>query len=202
MLGAALLISSEDGTRDRVGGRALALRRKPQQLALVQRNALRRDDILNDEVALCDGAGLIHDDGLYVIERLERRAALEQDAAPRACANAGEVGQRHAEHQRARARDNEESHGGVYPFMPLAGEQAGHNGGQQRDRDDRRGVDTGKTGDKAVDLRLARRGIFHAVKDALHHALRKHMRDADLHGAVGVDAAGSHPVADGHADRL
>ena len=85
--------------------------------------------------------------------------------------------------------------------MPLAGEQAGHDGGQQRDRDDRRGVDTGETGDKAVDLRLARRGIFHAVKDALHHALRKHMRDSDLHGAVGVDAAGSHPVADGHADR-
>ena len=27
------------------------------------------------------------------------------------------------------------------------------------------------------------------------------MRDSDLHGAVGVDAAGSHPVADGHADR-
>ena len=27
------------------------------------------------------------------------------------------------------------------------------------------------------------------------------MRDSDLHGAVGVDAAGSHPVADGHANR-
>ena len=89
-----------------------------------ERNALRRDDLLYHEVALGDGAGLIHDDGLYVIERLERRAALEQDATPRACADAGEVGQRHAEHQRARARDNEEGHRGVYPFMPLAGEQA------------------------------------------------------------------------------
>ena len=54
-----------------------------------------RNDLLYHKVALGDGAGLIHNDGLNVIQCFQRSAALEQDTASGACADAG-VGQRYA----------------------------------------------------------------------------------------------------------
>ena len=185
-------------------GRALARGGEPEQLVLIDPSAVHRNDVLHDKVALGDRAGLIHDNGFHIVQRLERRAALEQDAALGARANAREVSQRHAEHERARAGDNKEGERGIYPLAPVAGEKAGHDGGQQCNADDSRGVNAGEAGDKAVDLGLARGGVLHAVQDALHHALREHMGDAHLDRAVRVDAARNRAVAhsDAHRHRL
>ena len=50
-------------------------------------------------------------------------------------------------------------------------------------------------------LGLARGSVFHAVQDALHHALGKHMGDAQLDRAVCIDAAGHRLVAGRNAHR-
>ena len=197
----ALLVGVDDGLGDRVGGSALAGGSQPQKLILIERNALRRNDLLYYKVALGDGAGLIHNNGFNVIQCFQRSAALEQDTAPGACADAGEVGQRYAEHQCTRAGNYKEGHRGVDPLVPLAGNKARDNGGQQGNRNNSRGVNAGKTGDKAVDLRLAGRCVLHAVEDALYHALSENVGDAQLDRAVGVDTAGGCLVADSDTNR-
>ena len=85
--------------------------------------------------------------------------------------------------------------------MPVAGDKARDNGGQQGNEHHGRGIDAGETGDEAVDFRLAGRSVLHAVQNALHHALREHVGDADLYRAVRVDAAGNDRVAGRNADR-
>ena len=85
--------------------------------------------------------------------------------------------------------------------MPVAGDKARDNGGQQGNEQKGRGIDAGETGDEAVDFRLAGRSVLHAVQNALHHALREHVGDADLYRAVRVDAAGNDRVAGRNADR-
>ena len=197
----ALLVGVDDGLGDRVGGSAFAGGSQPQKLILIERNALCRNDLLYHKVALGDGAGLIHNDGLNVIQCFQRSAALEQDTASGACADAGEVGQRYAEHQCARAGDYKEGHRGVDPLVPLAGNKARDNGGQQGNRNNSRGVNAGETGDKAVDLRLAGRCILHAVENALYHALSENVGDTQLDRAVGVDTAGGCLVAGSDTNR-
>ena len=200
----ARLVGSEDGLCDRVRGCAFARGSEPQQFVLVDLCAVCGNNILHDKVALGDRAGFIHDNGFHIIQRLERRAALEQDAAPRARADACKIGQRHAEHERARAGNDEEGERGVDPLAPVAGDKAGYDSGQQGDAYDRGGVNAGEAGDKAVDLGFARSGVLHAVQDALHHALREHMGDAQFNSAVRVDATRDRAVArsDAHRHRL
>ena len=85
--------------------------------------------------------------------------------------------------------------------MPLAGNKARDNGGQQGNRNNSRGVNAGETGDKAVDLRLAGRCILHAVENALYHAFSENVGDAQLDRAVSVDTAGGCLVAGSDTNR-
>ena len=109
----ALLVGVDDGLGDRWV-------EAPSQAAASHRSSFSSSGtpcagttFCTTKLPLVIGAGLIHNDGLNVIQCFQRSAALEQDTASGACADAGEVGQRYAEHQCARAGDYKEGHRGV-----------------------------------------------------------------------------------------
>ena len=60
-------------------------------------------------------AGLVERDRATRAEVLERLAALDQDAAPRGAADGGDDGDRHGDHQRARAGDDQQRERAVEP---------------------------------------------------------------------------------------
>ena len=152
-------------------------------------------DPLHDEIAAGDRTGFIHDNGFHVVKCFQRHAALEQDAALGACADARKIGQRYTEHQRARTGNDKEGQRGVYPMRPIARDDAGDECGQQCDADNRGCIHARKARDKTVDLGFARGSVLHAVQNALHHAFGQHMGDAQLEHAICVHAAGQGVVA-------
>ena len=106
-----------------MGGRALTPGSHSQQLRLA--HAVGRQDMLNGEHAPGQGAGLIHDDGLYIADSLHRAAALKENILLGAQADAGKESQRHAEHQCAGAGDDQEGQGGLDPVIPVSGDDGG-----------------------------------------------------------------------------
>ena len=86
-----------DADGDGVGGEQLAAGSQRQQLP-GGNGIVRRNRCLHLEIALGDGAGLVHDHSLNAGQRFDGAAALEQDALLGRGADAGEEGQRHAEH--------------------------------------------------------------------------------------------------------
>ena len=158
-------------------------------------------DFLHGKVALGDGAGLIHDDGLDLAHGFHGLAALKEDPPLAARADTGEESQRHAENQRAGAAHDQEGQSGVHPFAPVAGNEGGddrrQHGGAYYDG----GVYPGKAGDEAVDLGLAGGGVFHAVQNAGDHGLGQGLFHPDGELTCGIDAAGDHAVSLSYGNR-
>ncbi len=184
----------DDALGNGMGGLLLAVGANLQQLVAAH-------DFLHGKVALGDGAGLIHDDGLDLAHGLHGLAALKEDPPLAARADTGEEGQRHTENQRAGAAHDQEGQSGVHPFAPVAGDEGGddrrQHGGAYYDG----GVDPGKAGDEAVDLGLAGGGVFHAVQNAGDHGLGQGLFHPDGELTCGIDAAGDHAVSLGNGNR-
>ena len=157
--------------------------------------------LLQHEVALGDGAGLIHNNGCHVFQHFHGVAALEQDAQLGTGADAREEGQGHAQYQGAGAADDQEGQGGVDPFMPVACNQGRYNSYQDGQPYYDRCIDPRETGDEFVDIRLVGRRVFHRIQDLGNHGFLQFFLHADLQHAGGVDAAGQHFVAVGFTYR-
>ena len=104
--------------------------------------------------ALGQGAGLVKDDGSGLRQRLQVIGALDQNACLAGAADAGEEAQRNADHQRARAADDQEGQGPVNPCSPLGVTVPSNSHADKRRQDrqgqgavaDRRGIDAGELG--------------------------------------------------------
>ena len=177
-----------------MGGLLLAVGTEFQQLVAAY-------DLLHGKVALGDGAGLIHDDGLDLAHGLHGLAALKQDPPLAARADTGEEGQRYAENQSAGAAHDQKCQSGVDPFAPVAGDEGGNDRRQHGGAHYDGGVDPCKTGDEAVDLGLAGSGVFHAVQNAGDHGFGQGLFHPDGELTCGIDAAGDHAVSLGYGNR-
>ncbi len=187
----------DDAAGDGVGGGLLAGGAQGQQ-------ALIADYLLDGEIALGDGAGLIHDHHLGLAHGFHHRAALEQDALLAAGTDAGEEGQRHAENQSAGAAHDQKRQGRIDPVAPVAGEQGGDYGDGRGGGHHDGGVDSGEAGDEPVQLGLASGGIFHEFQNLGDHGFGQNLFHPDGQLAGGVDAAGGDVVTGGdpHRHRL
>ena len=71
--------------------------------------ATGRIDLLQHEVALGNGAGLIHNHSRHIFQHFHGVAAFKQDAQLGTGADARKEGQGHAQYQSAGTADNQES---------------------------------------------------------------------------------------------
>ena len=83
-----------------------------------------RDDVGDHGLAFGQRAGLVEGDGGDPAQALEHRAALHQQAAPRAGREAGGDRRRRRDDQRAGTADQQDGEALVDPFVPVAAERA------------------------------------------------------------------------------
>ena len=199
-----------DGAGEGMGRRGGERRERAQGARLV----LRRHAGVAGHLGLAAGErpGLVEAHHADVGQSLHRRAAPEEDAAPRARGDGGEHGRWDGEDERAGAHHHEERHravdrpGGlglgheeadalhvVHPEQEGDGEQ-----------DDARGVDAAPPVDQPLRGRLARLGLADEVEDALHGALGLRPDDAPDDATGSVEGAREQLGASalGHRDGL
>ncbi len=147
------------------------------------------------------GAGLVEGDDASPPRLLQRRAALDQHAAPRGGADRRDDRHGRRDHQRARACNHQEHERPVNPRRPVAGERAAGDGDQRGERDDDRRVHRREPIDELLRWRPARLGLLDEMNDAGEHRPRGGFRDPNVEHAGAVERAGEHLVASGAVDR-
>ena len=120
---------------------------------------------------------------------------LHEDTVARSPSDTAEERERYTDNQRTGTGDDEEHQGPVQPRGEIAPKQRRDNRqGQGQEYDDRR-IDTGKSGDKGLALRLVLTGMLHQVDDLRHRTLAKGLRGTHLDDTREVDATRDHLVA-------
>src|SRR5207249_5948080 len=107
-LDAARLRPFHDGRRQRVLAADLDARGEAQHFAFG--NIHDGYDRTQARPALGEGSRLVHDQGIYLLEDLERLRVPYQHAGERAAAGADHDGHRRRQPERTRARDDEDGH--------------------------------------------------------------------------------------------
>ena len=187
------LVGDAHGLRDRVIGERL---RKgcdlKQRLLGIASLGVRRD---NRERAVGERAGFVEDDGVHVGERLEVVGAFDENAQLGGAADAAKETERHADHQRARAADDQEGQTAQNPVGPGAGDQAAAKREHRGRTGDGGGVDAGKARDEVLGARLLFAGTLHELQDACDGGLAKGLGGAHADETRHVDAAADDIVA-------
>ena len=143
----------------------------------------------NRERAVGERAGLVEDDGVNIGERLEVVGAFDEDAQLGRTADAAKEAQRHANHQCARAADDEEGQTAQNPVGPGAGDQAAAEREYRGGAGDGGRVDAGEARDEVLGARLLFAGVFYELQDARDGGLAKWLGGAHADEARHVDAA-------------
>ena len=187
------LVGDAHGLRDGVIGERL---RKgcdlEQRLLGIASLGVHRD---HRERAVGEGARLVKDDGVNVGERLEVVRTLDENAQLGRAADAAKEAQRHADHERARAADDQEGQTAQNPVGPGAGDQAAAKREHRGRAGDGGRVDAGKARDEVLGARLLFAGILHELQDARDGGLAKRPGGAHVDEARHVDAAADDIVA-------
>ena len=152
--------------------------------------AIGGQDLMDDEVALGNGPGLVKDDGADIFQLFDGNASLKQNTLFRRGTDAGKETEGHAEYQGAGAADDKEGQSRINPVMPLARNQGRDDGRSRGDSDDSRCINAGKASDKAVDLRFSGGRFFDGLQDFGDHRFGQRFRDLDVEDACRIDAAG------------
>ena len=182
-----------DAYGNRVGRNKLCTCTQAQQLVGI--HAFGSINLLQYKVTLGNGTGFIHNYGSNVFQSLHSNAAFKENAVLGAGADAGEEGQRHAQHQCAGAADNEEGQRSINPFIPVAGNQGRNHGSQYCGSNNKRSIDTCEAGNEAVDGRLAGSSVLHAVQNTGYHGLFQNLFYTDFQHTGGIHAAGNNLIA-------
>ncbi len=161
------------------------------------------------ELARGERAGLVEGHGVGLGEQVDAAAALEEDAAARGGADAGEVAQWYADDQGAGAGDDEEHQGAAKPCRKRVVYCRDGQREQPRQHDDghgdghhRRRVDAGEAPHEEFGGRFACRCVLHHGEDASHGRLAGAPCDAQAYRGSGGDHAGEHLAASVYGARL
>ena len=141
------------------------------------------------ERAVGEGARLVKDDGVHVGERLEVVRTLDENAQLGCAADAAKETKRHADHQRARAADDQEGQAAQNPVGPGTGDQATAEREHRGSAGDGGRVDAGKARDEVLGACLLFAGILHELQDACDGGLAKGLGGAHVDEPRHVDAA-------------
>ena len=182
-----------DAYSNRVGRNKLCTCTQAQQL--VGFHAFGSINLLQYKVTLGNGTGFIHNYGSNVFQSLHSNAALKENTVLGAGADAGEEGQRHAQHQCAGAADNEEGQRSINPFIPVAGNQGRNHSSQYCGSNNKRSIDTCEAGNEAVDGRLAGSSVFYAVQNAGYHGFFQNLFYTDFQHTGGIYTTGNNLIA-------
>ena len=157
-------ISGADGLRDRVVREGFRPCGNGEQRLF--RHTRGRMEGAHRESALGQRPGLIEYGGSGVGKPLHVYAALDEYPLARRGADRTEVGQRHRDHQSARAGYNEEVQGTIEPIRERA-ETEHRRQDRKHHRTDHndRGVDRGKLRDEPLRCRLGGRCVFHQLQN-------------------------------------
>ena len=165
-----------------------------QELLLCQR-AVQGEDICHGGVARGDGAGLIQNDGVHVVEVLQALGGLNQNAHLRGLACAHHDGHRGGKAQGAGAGDNQHGNGvGQGELKAHAGNEP-HNGRHNSYGDDHRHKHAADLVRQPGDGRLGVAGLVHQADDLGKGGVLPHLGGLELKGAVFVDGGGDDLVA-------
>ena len=158
-----LAIRLAQRARNRMVGIALRQRSKFQQTCFTYPVGMNRRYIEN---ALCQRTGLIEHNDFRIGQHLKVVASLDKHATFRRAADPAEKAERHRDHKRARARDDQENQRAVNPFVPRITKRQRRHDGQQRSRDhDGRGVITRKPCNEVFGTGFFAARIFDKVQD-------------------------------------
>jgi hypothetical protein len=147
-------------------------------------------------LAFGDGARLVERHGLELACLFEVGAALDEDAAPRGRCERAHHGDGRRDHQRARARDDQQHQRLVEGLQPRpVHEQRREQRNRQRQHEDRGRVDGGEFIDEALRGRARALRFFDRVNDARERGVGGHGSDAELQCGGLVDGAREDRVA-------
>ena len=162
---------------------------------ILSRKALCREHFAYGEFALGQCAGLVKDHGIHFRQCVQVVAALYQNAVAGTSADAPKVGQRHGDHQRARAGYYQKYHTSANPLCPSPHKQRRHKSQGCRQYHHHRGVEPGENGDKILRRGFFGSGVFHKINDFCGGGLPVGLRHRHSQSAGQVDTAGQHCVS-------
>ena len=149
------------------------------------------NNFTDPKYTLRQGAGLIKDYRIHLVEGFQEVTALHQHTMSGGCADAAEEGQRNGKYQGAGTGHNQEHKGSADPFNPRRCKHQGRNYRQQRRQNHHRwGIDPGKGSDKILRGSFAAGGIFHHIDDLCYGRFCIRLGDLDGQHAAFIDAAG------------
>ncbi len=146
--------------------------------------------------SLGEGAGLVERDGARPADGFEGGAALDEQSVARSGAQGARDGGGHAQHERARAADEQQRDSPVERVGKVRpGEQHRHEGREGRDEHHGGRVDAAEAVDEARDGRSGGLGVLDEADDAGDGVVVRLPFDPDDEDAVRGDAARVHGVA-------
>ncbi len=189
----------QNGLGDRMFGPGLESRRDAENF--IRRRPVQRDDVHDARCAARQRAGLVKRHAPNRPGPLEMRAALDQDSLTRRRRQGRHDRDRCRDHQRARARNDEEHKTAIRPFAnrPVEQRRHRHEGGGEANH--RRRVVARKPVHENLDWRAASLSGFHEVDDSRERRVAAQPRDPHFECAAAIDGAGEHLVSRSLIDR-
>ena len=168
--------------------------------------ALVRKDRRHRRTSFCQGAGLVQNEGVDLLETLERLGVLDQDAGVRTTPHPDHDRDRRGQAQRTGTGDDEHRNGGDQGVgqTGFGTDQAPDDSGEQGDRDHRGDEPARDCIGQPLDRGATALGLGHHLDDLRQQGVRAHLVGAHDKGSGLVERAGHDPVADllGHRHGL
>ena len=179
-----------------MGGEVLHMGGEVQQLPLVEHFGMYR---LHGKLPVGEGASFVEHHRAHLRQHIHIVGSLDEDAVARSAADAAKEGERHADHQRAGARNHQEEQCPIEPHGKRLCKAARKQRGQQcqchRREDHHGGIYPRKAGDEGFAFRLMLVGALHQVDDLRHGAFAKTLGGAHPNETRHIHATRNHLVA-------
>ena len=166
------------------------------------RDSFRRAHLLYTEHSARQGAGLVKHDGVYMGDGIQIVAPFEKDAFPRGCADAAEIPQWNADHQRTGTGNDQKHQCPVEPRVEIIHKSRMEKGPYPRHQHQKRGqrchcrrIDTGKLADELFGRCFPRSSMLHHVKNTRKRTVREPAHRADMYDPVRRYHPGQHILA-------
>ena len=165
------------------------------QELLRRQRAVHREDIRHGRMARGDGAGLVQDDGVHVVEVFQAFSGLNQDSHFRSLACAHHNGHRRGQAQSAGAGDNQHGNSvGQGKLKAHTGDEP-HNGRHYGDGDDHRHKYAADLVCQPGDGRLGVAGFIYQTDNLGERSVLSHLGSPKLKSAIFVYRGGNHRIA-------
>ena len=179
---------------------ALLLERERAEEKLFLTDALCRDEIGHDRLAVCDGAGFVEDNDLRFTGFFERNSGFEENAVFRAETVADHDRNGRGETERAGAADDKHRNAAGERIGEIFSEQQPDHEGDERHADHGRDKHARDLVGELRDRRLGRRRVAYHLDDLAERRVLTDARRLTADKAGLVDGGGADAIARGFVD--